>query len=100
MFLLWITRHREGDRKHLLGIVRDPEGDLIHLQRWVCGIVRGSYPCRIPLFGIVKGLRVFLGIARDPEGHRTHVQLCVCGTVRGFMWDHEQWASPQDHVGS
>ena len=59
MFLLGITRDREGDRKHLLGIVRDPEGDLIHLQRWVCGIVRGSYPCRIAFFKIVKGLRMF-----------------------------------------
>ena len=42
MFLLGITRDREGDRKHLLGIVRDPGGSYPFAEvgvRYRAGIV-------------------------------------------------------------
>ena len=64
----------KGSQAHLLGILRDPEGDRTHLQRWVCGIVRAQYLCRMPLCQIAMGLGVFLlGITRDREGDRKHL---------------------------
>ena len=53
-----ITWDGEGIVSTPSRIVRGPEGDRAHLQRWVCGCVRGSYPCRMSLCGIIRGLRV------------------------------------------
>ena len=58
-----ILRDRDDEVRDREGIVRTPSrdragscGDRTHLHKLVCGIVRGSYRCRMPLCGIVKGL--------------------------------------------
>ena len=85
LFHQGITWDREGDRKFLFGVARDPEGHRTHVQIGVCGTVRGSYPCGMPLCWIVRNcFRDHVGcegivstlsrILRGPDGDRANLQ--------------------------